>query len=240
MVRGPKIGIAPEKLAEFQHAPLSISEEVHKLEAEHQKYEDLLSFMASSTPNPQSVDAEEDPREDAGAGTAGTPNQESVDYVTMDSLSALEALAPGLIEHQCAGDKHVTMYKDERRKEVWLLSKLDDHIVPKATVFGGFGSGHMAPRKTDTSDCVPWSLPDGDKTYVQLVAADEVEAKTKPQVGTLNTVIKPLEVAASKKGAPLTLTSYGKVGAKVVLLANMDLASSFQMVTLSTTHRTTS
>ena len=47
----------------------------------------------------------------------------------MESLSALEAFAPGLIEHQCAGDKHVTMYKDERRKELWLLSKTDYHIV---------------------------------------------------------------------------------------------------------------
>ena len=49
----------------------------------------------------------------------------------MESLVALEAFAPGLIENQCGGDKHVTMYKDEKRKEVWLLSKTDDQIVPR-------------------------------------------------------------------------------------------------------------
>ena len=132
----------------------------------------------------------------------------------MESLAALEALAPGLIENQCSGDKHVTMYKDDKRKEVWLLSKTDDHIVPKTTIFGGFGSGHMNPRKTDSSDCVPWTLPDGDKTYVQLVTAEENESKTKPKVGTMYTVIKPLEKMAAKKGTSLTLTSYGKVEAK--------------------------
>ena len=56
----------------------------------------------------------------------------------MEILAASEAFAPSLIENQCAGDKHVTMYKDERRKEVWILSKQDAHIVPKATIFGGF------------------------------------------------------------------------------------------------------
>ena len=73
-------------------------------------------------------------------------------YATMESLAALEAVAPGLIENQCAGDKHVTMYKDDKRKEVWLLSKNDDHIVPKATICGGFGSGHVNPRKADRTD----------------------------------------------------------------------------------------
>ena len=68
MCRGPKIVIAPEKLAEFQHAPLSISEEVRKLEAQHLEYEDRLSFMTSTT-NPNSADADRGPREDAGAGS---------------------------------------------------------------------------------------------------------------------------------------------------------------------------
>ena len=45
IVRGYNIIISPEKLAEFQHAPLIRSEEVRRLEAEHQEYEDLLAFM---------------------------------------------------------------------------------------------------------------------------------------------------------------------------------------------------
>ena len=51
-VRGPTIIIHPEKLATFQHAPLSISEEVGCLEQDHRQYEDLLAFLSTaSMPN---------------------------------------------------------------------------------------------------------------------------------------------------------------------------------------------
>ena len=40
------------------------------------------------------------------------------------------------------------------------------------------------------------------------------EHKAKPKVGTLYSLIKPLEKAAAQKGASLTLTSYGKIEAK--------------------------
>ncbi len=210
VVRGPKIVIAPEKLATFQHAPLSISEEVRQLEMKHQEYEDLLAFMVAPTDSTPAA-MEKDPREDA---STEAPQAKSVDYVTMESLPALEAHAPGLIEHQSAGDKHVTMFRDEKRREVWLLSKSDDHIVPKGTHLGGFGSGQLGARKPERNDCVPWTLPDGDKTYVQLAASEEGESKTKPKVGTLYIVARPLEKNAAKKASPLTLTSYGKVEAK--------------------------
>ena len=48
VVRGSNITISPEKLAEFQHAHLIISEEVRRLEAEHHEYEDWLVVMASA------------------------------------------------------------------------------------------------------------------------------------------------------------------------------------------------
>ena len=60
VVRGPKIIIAPEKLANFQHAPLSISEEVRALEVKHKDFEDMLSFMAS--PAGPATDPVADPR----------------------------------------------------------------------------------------------------------------------------------------------------------------------------------
>ena len=68
--------------------------------------------------------------------------------------------------------KHVSMYKDEKRKEVWLLSKGDNHIMPKGIVMGGYGGGHMSARKADRFDCVPWCLPEGDKTYVQIATRE--------------------------------------------------------------------
>ena len=50
------------------------------------------------------------------------------------------------------------MYKDEKRKEVWLLSKGENHIMPKGTIMGGYGGGAMSARKADSLDCVPSRL----------------------------------------------------------------------------------
>ena len=60
--------------------------------------------------------------------------------------------------------------------------------------------------------CVPWRLIYGDKTYVQqTVSEDSDGSHTQAKVGTLYTVVRPLEKSASTYGYPLTLTSYGKV-----------------------------
>ena len=61
----------------------------------------------------------------------------------MESLAALEDFAPSLLNNQGASYKHASMYKGEKRKEVWLLSKGDNHIMPKGTVMGGYGGGHI-------------------------------------------------------------------------------------------------
>ena len=102
------------------------------------------------------TDPRDNPKPDSGATE---PN----DLPTMESLAALEAHAPGLIQHQAAGDKHVTMLKDKKRREVWLLSTHRDHIMPKGTILGGFGSGQMTARKPERADCVPWCLVGGAK-----------------------------------------------------------------------------
>ena len=95
------------------------------MEAAHQEYEDRLAFMASAITNPE---PESDPRPN---NDDDKPTTESAAYVTMERMAASETFAPGRIENQCASDKHVNMYKDEKRKEVWLLSKGDNHIMPK-------------------------------------------------------------------------------------------------------------
>ena len=87
------------------------------MEAERHEYEDRLAFMASAiTCSEPGVDPR--PVND----NADTSKADSVAYLTMESLGALEAFAPGLLENQCSSDKHVSMYKDEKRKEARLLS----------------------------------------------------------------------------------------------------------------------
>ena len=90
-----------------------------------------MAFRASAITAPE---PESDPRpvnDNADEGKA-----DSTAYDTMESLAAWEAFAPSLFENPCASDKHVSMYLEEQRKEVWLLSKGDNHIMPKRTIMG--------------------------------------------------------------------------------------------------------
>ena len=70
VVRGPKIIIAPDKLATSQHAPLSSSEEVRALEVNHKDCEDMLSLMAS--PAGPTADPVTDPRENPNPDSGAT------------------------------------------------------------------------------------------------------------------------------------------------------------------------
>ena len=72
----------------------------------------------------------------------------------------------------------------------------------------------MSARKSDKFDCVPWCLTEGGKNYVHIATREEGENKSKPKVGTLYSLIKPLEKAATQQGSPLTLTSFGKIEAR--------------------------
>ena len=61
---------------------------------------------------------------------------------------------------------------------------------------------------------VPWDLPLGDKTVVQIqIGGDDTEAdkKAKPKLGTLYVLAKAYEKKAAQNGGALTLTSYGKL-----------------------------
>ena len=63
-VRGSRVTTLDNMLAEFQNAPRSMSEEVRRLEGQHNEYEELLAHMV----NPGAPSAEEtskDPRNTA-------------------------------------------------------------------------------------------------------------------------------------------------------------------------------
>ena len=47
---------------------------------------------------------------------------------------------------------------------------------------GGYGGGAMSARKADRLEVVPWCLPDGDTTYVQIATIEEGENKTNAKV----------------------------------------------------------
>ncbi len=197
-------------MAAFQHAPLSISNDVRALEHEHNTYEDLLAFLASKD---DPAVAEEDPRHQGGEG-GGEETPNPTEFVKFDTLEALRAHSPNLIEHSAMSDKHVSMLKDDVRGEVWFVAKMDDHIMPKHTVLGGYGGGNLSARNPSNTDVVPFCLPHGDKSMIQVVLGSEEDTKNKPKTGTLYALAKPLEKKAAQKGAALTITAYGKLMAE--------------------------
>ena len=209
-VNGPRVAISPTKLAEFQNAPVSIQEEVRRLEEEHKSHEDLLSFMAIASAPPK------DPEDPRGEGDAEPKPQE--DLITFESEAALKTHVPDLVESTAQNDKHIAMLKDPKRGEVFLVSRQDDHIIQPLTILGGYGSGVLTNRKGTENGAVPWSLPKGDKQPVQLALNEDDDAgkKTvaKPKTGTLYMVAKPLEKKAAEAGASLSLTAFGKLMAE--------------------------
>jgi len=208
-VRGPKVSIAPEKLAEFQTAPLSTVEEVKQLEKDHLKYEELLAFMATGS---APVDDPIDPRDVESEEAAATA---SSDLITFESEAALRAHAPDLVEIATMSDKHVLLLKDQARREVYLLSQKDDHILPALTLLGGFGGGVLQTRNDAVAEAIPWALPKGDKESVQLMMqGDDDDTKNKSKkAGSLYATVKPLEKKAAQAGTSVTITAYGKLQA---------------------------
>ena len=109
------------------------------------------------------------------------------------------------------GDKHITMIRDDSNHEVWSLAKDDHHIVPKHTILGAFGSGNLSAHDASSSDVVPFKLPNGDKTVVQIVHGSEDESRANPGCGTLYTLATTLEKKAASKGVSLIITAYGQL-----------------------------
>jgi len=96
------------------------------------------------------------------------------------------------------------------------VSRTDNHIIPAGTLVGGFGGGQLAAANAAVKQAIPWSLPKGDRTLVQLqMGTGEDDAPTKggkqPKHGTFYCIVKPLERKAAEGGASVILTSYGKV-----------------------------
>ena len=99
------------------------------------------------------------------------------------------------------------MLKYQARREVYILSQKDDHILPALTLLGGFGSGVLTTRNPALVEAIPWALPRGDKGPVQLMMQgdeDDVLKSKSKKVGSLYAMVKPLEKkTAAAQEAPL-------------------------------------
>ena len=131
-------------------------------------------------------------------------------------------------------DKQVALLKDEKRNEVWALSKANDHIFVKTTCLGGFGGGNLNPRSHSNDDALPFLLPNGDKTMVHIVMGNDSDTgKATPKTGTLYSVAKPLEKKKLQKRAHPWSSQLMESWCLKERLANTTTVLSFLMGMLS-------
>jgi len=206
---GGKISIAPEHLAQFSQAPPWAKLELSKLEAQHEEqFSKLLEHLSK---NESGQEEKEDPR---------THEQElkppATNLIEFESLDALKAHTK-LSEEECfvSGDRKVKMLKDAT--SIYFFCAGEDHTCRKHTLAGSFGSGQVVERDPQPPlGAIPWSLPEGDRTVIQLVhgaggADDDAEAKsktadveTKPILASVYQCLKPLlhQAAVAAKSVP--------------------------------------
>lgn len=195
-VRGPKVTIAPHKVAEFQGAPLDISRDLDALQAAHtESYEDMLAHMAMAEIT-ERAEVEEKAHDDPRTPGTEQPSGPTTDLVTFESVEALKRDVQIKYEVPAMQDKHVTILVDEGFKQVFLLAKSDNHIVKAGTLLGAYGGGSVVDKNPSNPGVVPWSLPKGDRTLVQIVGPDSDEERKAKPVSTLYASVKPLEKKA--------------------------------------------
>jgi hypothetical protein len=59
---------------------------------------------------------------------------------------------------------------------VYVLDTAGDRQVAKFTMVGGYGGGSILPADTNVTSAVPFTLPDGDRSIVQLAKFSEDDA----------------------------------------------------------------
>jgi hypothetical protein len=203
-MRGSKIKILPERLAEFQGAPLDVQDALDRLTATHEaEYENLLSHLV------QAADKPEDAQETMPDGR--DPDLDTkAELVVHESEETLKATTK--ITAECkSGHRSVHILKDD--KDVfYLVARADDEVLPVGTHIGGVGGGTVLPAENDVKRCWRWSLPAGDKTWVQLsrtANTEDGESKgPKFSGGTLYAIVRELEASMA---APPKMTSFGQL-----------------------------
>lgn len=208
-LRGPKVVILPERLAEFQGAPLDVQDAVDSLRSTHEKeYEDLLSGMLQPK-DPEVPGQDGTPKDGRGGDPNEDPTAKAAELVEYDSEEVLRANVRIVAETKSAY-KSIHLLRDD--KEVfYLVARADDEVLPIGTHLGGVGGGTVLDADVGQKRCFPWRFAEGDKTWVQLnrVASEDDSSKApKFSGGTLYSIVRELEANAP---APPKLTAFGQL-----------------------------
>jgi hypothetical protein len=108
----------------------------------------------------------------------------------------------------------VIMFRDHECKNVYFMAAKEDMVLQAGEMVGGIGGGNIIDSDDSKSKAVPWTLPLGDRTWVQLAKDkdkdkdnDEGDDARKFWSGTLYACIRGLEAKSTK---PITMTSFGE------------------------------
>ena len=229
-VSGSQIRVKTTWCTEFATAPHQVLQEFEETKTRHeQHWAELLSPFIRQL-NTTDGDGAEEPEE------PDIPEQEIVTLPEIDSLEALKA-TENIIQEFRSPDMGCTLLMDDKHS-VYALDSAGDRTIPKYILAGGYGGGNLMPANTDISTAIPFTLPEGDKSIVQLAKVSADESGPKAITGTLFSVLRGLE---GKGHHDIEITKYGKAvpetqnGQRCYTFPNAKTDESFDYV-LSTTN----
>ena len=137
----------------------------------------------------------------------------------LESLEALKASDEVVLQipSEVSG-VHLVLCKSQK---VYLVSMDKDRTLGKFCQLGGFGAGQYAKGGGELGEGVPFELPQGDKTQVQLDECSLRDNTPTGQVATLS-VYKLLVLLEREKAVTSHKMSYFKVARKTEVEAGSD------------------
>lgn len=214
VLSGNRVQIRPDKLAVFASASTKVIAALDALKKTHEaRYSSLLECCVATVTNSAGETLDDHrPRSD-DAQTAKEVTVESEDMV-LSNLDSVEVLKVNFtVEDVASPLRGVKLFRDTGKKAVFLLAK-DETVVKPGEHIGGIGGGTILDADPSKSNAVPWSLPLGDKTWVQRVSEKGADcddgSKKKFVSGTLYSVLRELERRSTQ---PVVLSSFGEVSA---------------------------
>jgi len=202
-VQGGKIKIQPDRLKEFNCAPVDVWSALNLIQTTHKAcYEDVLQQINKTKTEPGKT----------GDGRHLKPETTAELVVYKSEKDLREATT---IIAEARGGPKFNLLRDDKNS-LYLVAHSGDAVLPVGTHLGGVGMGKLLPLESVESDerrCFRWSLPAGDKTWVQLTRTHHDDSNSKvPKLlgGTLYAIVRGLEMDTPSTGPP-NMTAFGRL-----------------------------
>ena len=196
-VSGTQIIIKASWCTEMATAPNQIAQAFADTKAEHEKsWQAMLSAYVRTSPEPGPTNEEPEPTTTEDAVT---------DLQEWANLEALQATAT-ITQNVRANELSCNILMDDKGN-IYALDSAGTRTVPKYSYVGGFGGGTLVNANPEVTSAIPFTLPEGDRSIVQLTKMPGEEGANRPTTGTVFTILRSLEM---KGHHDIEITKYGK------------------------------